>query len=88
MAFTVSREHTVLGNKRVVLMDVTTDGAEDNVDTGIDVIDAFTVGIKSVTTSFYMMQENVDSSGTASNGTIGMSGLVSGDEFFLVVYGR
>lgn len=88
MAFTVSRKQSVFGNQRVVLMDVTTDGAEDNIDSGLDVIDAFSLGDKSITTSAFTLHENVDSSGTAANGTIGASGLTSGDEFFLIIYGR
>jgi hypothetical protein len=36
----------------------------------------------------FTMTENKNSSGTASNGYIGISGVTSGDEFHLVVYGR
>jgi len=88
MAFTITRKQTVLGNKRAVLMDVLADGAEANIDTGVDVVEAFSIGVKSMAASTYTMHENVDSSGTASNGYIGTSGLTSGDEFFLIVYGR
>jgi hypothetical protein len=88
MAFTITREHTVFGNKKAVLMDVVADGAEANIDTGIAVITAFSIGVKSMAASTYTMHENVDSSGTASNGKIGVSGLTSGDDFHLIVYGR
>lgn len=88
MPFTITREQTAFGNKRAVLLDVLADGAEANIDTGLGHVDAFTVGVKSIATMTYTMHENVDSSGTASDGTIGVSGLTSGDEFFLVIYGR
>jgi hypothetical protein len=89
MAFTVTtKKKTVFGDMRVHILDVTTDGAEDNIATGMSVIEGFAVGAQSIATSAFSLNENVDSSGTAANGTIGASGLASGDAFFLTVYGR
>lgn len=88
MAWTVTREQTTFGNKKAVLINVITDSAEANVSTGVDVITAFSTGIKSMATATIKMDINVDSSGAAANGTIGASGFTSGDEFCLIVYGR
>lgn len=87
MAWSLTRTHSVFGNQRVVMIDVTPDSAEANIETGLDVVTAFSMGIKSLT-ALAKLDENVDSSGTAANGTIGASGFTSGDEFFLVCYGR
>ena len=88
MAFTVDKVNTVFGNKRVAIMDVTADSAEANLESGLSVIEGYSLGPQSLTTSAFTLNENVDSSGTAANGTLGVSGLTSGDEFFLTVYGR
>lgn len=81
-------EKTVFGNKRCHIISFSAGGAEEEIDTGLSVIDHFHVGIKSVATSAYTMQNNKDSSGVAANGTIGCSGMASGDEMFIYVYGK
>jgi hypothetical protein len=81
-------DKSVFGNKRVNVISYVASGAEDNITTGLDYVDHFSVGIKSCATSAYSMHENVDSSGTASNGGIGVSGVASGDYFFIYAYGR
>jgi len=78
----------VFGNKRLLVLSFNASGAEENIVTGLQYVDHFSVGIKSVATSAYSMQQNVDSSGTASNGSIGASGLAAGDEMFIYAYGR
>ena len=88
MAFTITRKNSVFGNERVTHVKVLTDGAEANIETGLGFIDSFSLGIKSMATMTFTLSENVDSSGTAANGIMGASGLTSGDEFFLTVYGR
>lgn len=89
MAFTVSTENTVFGNKNCKLMKITADGAEANVTSGFNVIDHM-VGHKpiSMTTANAYVQANKNSSGTASNGTIGISGVSAGAEFHLLVFGK
>jgi len=87
MSVSVIEKYNV-GNLRCNAISFVASAAEENIATGFDVVRFFTVGIKSVTTSAYMMQENKDSSGAASNGSIGCSGLVAGDEMFIAVYGR
>lgn len=89
MAFTVSVENSVFGNKNVKLLKITTDGAEGNVSSGFQVIDHM-VGHKpiSMATANPYIQANKNSSGTAANGTIGISGCSSGAEFHLLVFGK
>jgi hypothetical protein len=92
MAYTVTKVHDhSVGDKKGATYDVTADAAEANISAaslGMKYLDYFHIGIQSITTSFYAMKINVDSSGTAANGGVGISGLTSGDQFFLTVYGR
>ena len=86
MAWTLTKTKTVFGDKKVVIIDVTTDSAEATVETGLKRIDGFTMGIQSLT-ALATMLPNVGSTATALNGYIGASGFTSGDEMFLTVYG-
>lgn len=90
MAFTVSStaDDTVMGNARVRYLRVTADGTEDNVSSGLQVVYGLSVAAASMASAPALLKENRDSSGTAANGTIGVSGVASGDELLLVVYGR
>jgi hypothetical protein len=89
MAYTVTRIPTVFGNKRAVILNVTADGAEDNISTGLSVIEAVTIGqFKSMATGGAQIRKNVNSSGTAANGTLGCSGFSANAEVDIVVYGR
>jgi hypothetical protein len=88
MAYTIVREMTVLGNKRVALLDVTADAATQAIDTGLARIDHITVGLQSMTTQVgYRLAPNKNASGVAAAGTLGVSGLTSGDRLFVTVYG-
>lgn len=88
MAWTISRVNTVLGNKRVVIMDCTADAATQAVDTGLAVVEGFSVGYKSMNSANPKIKVNVDASGTASNGKVACTGFTSGDALFITVYGR
>jgi hypothetical protein len=89
MAFTVTRTPTVFGNKRAILMNIQADGAEANVESGLSVIEAMVLGqFNSMATGGANVRKNLNSSGTAANGTIGISGLSSGADFDVVVFGR
>jgi hypothetical protein len=89
MAFTVSTEPTVFGNKNARLIKITADAAEGNVTTGFNVIDFMVVSKPiSMATANNYVQANKNSSGTASNGTIGISGTSSGAEFHCLVFGK
>lgn len=76
------------GNKRCHIVSFVAGGAEENLTIGMSYIDHFAVGIVSATTSFYAMKKNEDSSGTASNGNMGVSGLATGDHFYIYCYGK
>jgi hypothetical protein len=89
MAFTVVKTPTVFGNKKVVILNVTTDGAGSNIETGLGYIEAVTVGqFYSMATGGAQIRKNVNSTGTAANGTLGLSGFSAAAEVDIVVYGR
>ena len=89
MAYTVTKvQNTVFGNMRTLLLDVTADAATQNVVTGLQHIYGFSVGPQSLSTGAPHIYANSAVSGTAIAGTLGCSGFVSGDEFFVTVYGR
>lgn len=89
MAFTVAAEPTVFGNKAARLIVITADGAEANVTTGFSVIDLMVTGeIQSMATAHPYIQANKNSSGTASLGTIGVSGVSAGAYVHCLVFGR
>jgi hypothetical protein len=89
MAFTVTRYQTVFGNKRAVLLNIQADGAEANVSSGLDVIEGMVLGqFNSMATGGANVRKNLTSTATAANGTIGISGLSSGADFDVVVFGR
>ena len=89
MAFTVTTEKTVFGNKNTFLMKITADGAEANVTSGFNVIDYMIVGKPvSMATAFPAVVFNKNSTGTAANGTIGISGVSAGADIFCLVFGK
>lgn len=87
MAFTLTRTKTVFGNEGVEHIKVLTDGAEANITTQLRRIDAFAIGYISMTAIGYTIFPNVTSTSTAALGTLGVSGLTSGDEFYITVFG-
>lgn len=89
MAFTVTKTPTVFGNKRAVILNITADGAEANIETGLSYIEAVTIGqFYSMATGGAQVRKNVNSTGTAANGTLGLSGFSANAEVDVVVYGR
>lgn len=89
MAFTVSAIPTVFGNKSTRLLTITADGAEANVASGFQVIEWMLIGKPvSMATAFPGVVANKNSSGTAANGTIGVSGVSAGAELSCLVFGR
>ena len=77
-----------IGNKLCHVVSYVASGAEDNLTIGMSYVDHFAVGIVSCATSAYTMKKNEDSSGTASNGNLGVSGVASGDHFYIYCYGK
>lgn len=89
MAFTKSNVfQTVFGNKRIVTFDLTADGNSGAVDSGVSVIEAVTVGVTSAATGSQKFKKNLNSAGTALNGSIFCSSCTNGDVFSVIVVGR
>lgn len=93
MAFTVSHlvKNVSFGNLKHDVFRVTADAATQTVGSttlGMKVIEYAQLSPVSMTTAAGKCYINVDASGAASNGAIGISGVASGDIFFLSVYGR
>jgi muramidase (phage lysozyme) len=80
MAYTVSQDKTVFGNKRVHICTVTADAASGTIPTGLSAIDGYSLSPVSMATGAPLIK--------ASGGTITVSNAVNGDNFYLVVYGR
>lgn len=88
MAWTVVYDKTVMGNKAVVGMQITTDSAEATILTGLKKVDYFTMGVVSMTTiANYKIARNSGSTSTAIGGALGCSGFTSGDIVNIVVFG-
>ena len=89
MAFTVSREKTVFGNKAVAILKVNADSAEANIETGLKYINAVNVTAISCSTGTALGHWGVNSAstGTANAGVLSVSGITSGDEFHIICYG-
>ena len=88
MAYTVSHVvNTVWGNLRVNTMKITADAATQTVESKCGVIYGMSLGPSSMATSAISVFENVDASGTAANGSVGISAAAANDVFFLTVFG-
>lgn len=87
MAFTITREQSVFGNKKVVLLNVTVDSASGNVDTGLGKVDHISICPISMATGAIVVKKNIGSGATARMGIVNLNGAASGDNFFMTVYG-
>lgn len=88
MAFTIGREITIFGNKRVALLSCSVDSTSGNVDTGLSQVDGFSMAIISMTSQGVHLTRNVGSNSTARPGIINLQSFTTGDVFFLTVYGK
>ena len=88
MAFTIGREVSVFGNKRVAILSCSVDSASGVIDTGLSVVDGFSLAPISMATAAIVIKRNIGSGATSLPGKININGAVTGDVFFLVVYGR
>ena len=88
MAYTVTRTQSVFGNLRAVIMEVVADAATEAVPTGLSKIVGMSYAPKSMTTSNIHLYANSGVAGTATLGTIGITGCTAGDHFFITVYGN
>jgi hypothetical protein len=88
MAYTITKTRSVFGNQAVVMLEITADAATQTVDVGLGRIVAHSVGLQSCSSGAIKIFANKGAGGTATAGSIGISGCTSGDQFFVVCYGR
>lgn len=89
MAWNVTRNVTVFGDKRVVLLKCTADAATQAVETGLKNIIGIASHRGSMTTIVGISAHiNSNASGVATKGVIGCSGFSSGDDIYFTVYGN
>ena len=88
MAFTATLvKKTVHGDERCHHYVVTADAAAGNFSTGLGYLNQVMVTPKSATTAIFKARINVLETGTASVGSVAISGIASGDDFFVSVWG-
>lgn len=94
MAYSASvNKKSVFGDVRIAILSCSADGVSGNIAVpGMSVIYGCSFSPISMSTAnsiyYPRIKINTLEAGTAANGYIGFSGLVSGDNFFLTVYGR
>lgn len=89
MAYTFTAAmKTVHGNQNVQQGLLTADATSGVVSFGFATITHAHVTSKSATTASARFRINALAGGTASAGDLGVSGAVSGDEYYVTVYGR
>lgn len=89
MAYTVAVDKkTVHGDERTLHLTITPDAATGNVDTGLESINGFSIVAASAASDSWHVRKNTGAESTAIAGTLGFSGVSSGDEFAVTVWGR
>jgi len=89
MAWTVTKKiESVFGNIRVKSYLMAADSATYELDTGFGDVLSVATAPKSMASSPYAVAINVTTAAVASPGTVAVTGVTSGDDFWLTVYGR
>jgi len=89
MAFTLDIiSKSVMGNKRVHAVSCSIDSASGNIDTGLSIIEYFSVAPISMATAAAIFKKNVGSGATSRPGILNINGAASGDVFYVVAVGR
>lgn len=88
MAYTVTRYKTIMGNKRVVGIDITADAATQTIETGLKAVEFVSTAEVSMNSANFKLAVNSNASGVQSMGVIAVTGLTSGDRLFITCYGR
>ena len=90
MAWTVTKKlETVFGNVRAQHYLLGADAATLELDTGLgDVISVSTTIKSAVTSTAPNVSVNVNSTGVSNAGMVSITGCTSGDDIWLIVYGR
>ena len=87
-AYTISKK-TVFGDERIHHGVLVTDATTGTVASGFDVIESIAWAPKSSTTMIgTRFLINANAAGTASLGTLAVTGITSGDELYVTIYGR
>jgi hypothetical protein len=77
-----------LGSVNAQVYSCTADAATGTIVTGMQSVDAIAVTIKSLSTAGVKFAMNAGVTGTATAGTIAVTGAVNGDVFYMIVYGH
>jgi hypothetical protein len=89
MAFTVAKIHEdVHGSSRFQVLSCTADAATQAIDTGLDYVYGVSFAEQSMSSGNFSIRANQGAAGTAVVGTIAVTGVTSGDVFYLSVWGR
>ena len=89
MAFTVAKlKESVVGDMRFQVLSCTADAATQAIDTGLDYVFGVAFAPQSMASSPHSIRANQGAAGTALVGQIAVTGVASGDEFYLTVWGR
>jgi hypothetical protein len=87
MAYTVTKTPSAFGNQAVVLLEITADAATQTIETGLKNIVGMAVGKDSMASNGHTIAVNSGAGGTSTGGVLGISGVASGDHFFVTVFG-
>jgi len=89
MAFTLDIiSKSVWGNKRQHCVSCSIDSASGNIDTGLSVIDYFSIGQISMATASPTFKKNIGSGATSRPGILNINSAAAGDVFYVVAVGR
>lgn len=89
MAYTVTKaQTTTFGNQRVWQGVVTADATTGVVSFGFQHIYHVQATAKSAASAPNLFSANETATGTESQGDLAITGVASGDDFYLIVYGR
>lgn len=89
MAYTTTTQfQSVFGNKRAVALKVEANAVSGVIDSGLSVIEAVYLGPISMATASAKLKVNELTAATAANGKLHISDIASGDDFYVVCFGR
>lgn len=88
MAYTVTKKNQCAqGDVIAIAYDIIADAATATLDTGLSQVLYHSLSPISMTTAGIKLYPNAGDTGTSIAGKVGISGVVSGDRFYLTVYG-
>jgi len=89
MAYTVTEiERTVFGNLNVRALKITADAGTEAIATGFNRVAFVSAAPKSMASAPWSISINEGVAGTANAGYIGVTGVTSGDDFYVTVFGN